>query len=76
MVNKQGQTRIAQYFVHQELEERIAMEGEIIRKCLSRTETQVRAQIWCPQSSRIRHPSWSSKTTRLSIGDMLLSSLS
>lgn len=42
MVNKQGQTRIAQYFVHQELEERIAMEGEIIRKCLSRSETQVR----------------------------------
>lgn len=47
MVNKQGQTRIAQYFVHQELEERIAMEGEIIRKCLSRSETQVCVCLVC-----------------------------
>jgi len=40
MVNKQGQTRIAQYYTHLELDERTAMEGEIIRKCLSRNETQ------------------------------------
>jgi len=40
MVNKQGQTRIAQYYQHQSIEERTAMEAEIIRKCLSRTELQ------------------------------------
>ncbi len=42
MVNKQGQTRIAQYYSYMELDERTAMEGEIIRKCLARTETQVK----------------------------------
>jgi hypothetical protein len=42
MVNKQGQTRIAQYYTYMELDERTAMEGEIVRKCLARTETQVR----------------------------------
>jgi hypothetical protein len=38
MVNKQGQTRLAEYFEFHSIEERAAMESEIIRKCLSRTE--------------------------------------
>eukprot|EP00163_Fabomonas_tropica_P012498 TRINITY_DN23822_c0_g1_i1.p1 TRINITY_DN23822_c0_g1~~TRINITY_DN23822_c0_g1_i1.p1 ORF type:complete len:144 (-),score=38.25 TRINITY_DN23822_c0_g1_i1:133-564(-) len=40
LVNKQGQTRLAQYFEHNTIEERVTTEGEIIRKCLSRTENQ------------------------------------
>jgi AP-4 complex subunit sigma-1 len=40
MVNKQGQTRLAQYFDFKSIEERTALESEIIRKCLSRTEMQ------------------------------------
>lgn len=41
MVNKQGQTRLAQYYEYLTLEERRALEGEIVRKCLARTEQQV-----------------------------------
>ncbi|KAG2718284.1 hypothetical protein I3760_03G212600 [Carya illinoinensis] len=40
MVNKQGQTRLAQYYEYLTLEERRALEGEIVRKCLARTEQQ------------------------------------
>jgi AP-4 complex subunit sigma-1 len=40
MVNKQGQTRLANYYDWLSIEERTALEAEIIRKCLSRTETQ------------------------------------
>lgn len=40
MVNKQGQTRLAQYYERQPMDERCALEAEVIRKCLSRTETQ------------------------------------
>merc|ERR1712166_1546698 len=40
MVNKQGQTRLAQYYDYLSIEERNAMESEIIRKCLSRNELQ------------------------------------
>mmetsp|Transcript_14338 Transcript_14338/g.12169 ORF Transcript_14338/g.12169 Transcript_14338/m.12169 type:complete len:143 (+) Transcript_14338:76-504(+) len=40
MVNKQGQTRLAQYYNHQTVKERITLEGELIRKCLSRNESQ------------------------------------
>ena len=39
MVNKQGQTRLAQYYETHRMEERCALEAEVIRKCLSRTET-------------------------------------
>ncbi len=42
MVNKQGQTRLAEYCEFMSIEERVALEAEIIRKCLSRTEMQVR----------------------------------
>jgi AP-4 complex subunit sigma-1 len=40
MVNKQGQTRLAQYYETLTLQEKNAIEGEIIRKCLARTESQ------------------------------------
>jgi hypothetical protein len=40
MVNKQGQTRLANYYDWLTIEERSALEAEIIRKCLSRTEMQ------------------------------------
>jgi len=41
MVNKQGQTRLAQYYEYLTLEERRALEGEIVRKCLARSDYQV-----------------------------------
>ena len=45
LVNKQGQTRLAKYFSELlSTEERRALEGEIVRKCLSRTDKQVRQQ--------------------------------
>ncbi|KAK4352896.1 hypothetical protein RND71_028414 [Anisodus tanguticus] len=40
MVNKQGQTRLAQYYEYLTIEERRALEGEIVRKCLARNEQQ------------------------------------
>lgn len=43
MVNKQGQTRLAQYYETHRMDERCALEAEVIRKCLSRTETQVQS---------------------------------
>ncbi len=41
LINKQGQTRLAKYYFDIEIEERMALEAELIRKCLSRTEKQV-----------------------------------
>lgn len=40
MVNKQGQTRLASYFNWYPIQERVALETEIIRRCLQRTEYQ------------------------------------
>ena len=40
MVNKQGQTRLASYFEWYPIQERVALETEIIRRCLLRTEYQ------------------------------------
>ncbi|XP_049934394.1 AP-4 complex subunit sigma isoform X2 [Nymphaea colorata] len=40
LVNKQGQTRLAQYYEYLTLEERRVLEGEIVRKCLTRTDQQ------------------------------------
>ena len=42
MVNKQGQTRLSTYYEWMSIPERVALEAEIIRKCLSRSELQVR----------------------------------
>ena len=41
IINKQGQTRLAKYYYDTSIEERMALEGELIRKCLSRAEGQV-----------------------------------
>lgn len=38
--NKQGQTRFSKYYEWLSMEERVALESEIIRKCLSRSELQ------------------------------------
>jgi AP-4 complex subunit sigma-1 len=40
LVNKQGQTRLAQYTTYKNIKERITLEGELVRKCLSRNENQ------------------------------------
>lgn len=40
MVNKQGQTRLASYFDWTSILDRTSIESEVIRRCLSRTETQ------------------------------------
>jgi AP-4 complex subunit sigma-1 len=39
LVNKQGQTRVAKYYEYIELDKRTALEGEIVRKCLSRNDS-------------------------------------
>lgn len=41
LVNKFGQTRLAQYYDHMDAKERVSMEGEIVRKCVSRSDDQV-----------------------------------
>eukprot|EP01147_Barroeca_monosierra_P001242 gene1242-4451_t len=41
LVNKQGQTRVAQYYQYKDVETRMTLEAEIIRKCLARTERQI-----------------------------------
>eukprot|EP00055_Hartaetosiga_balthica_P018583 m.134823 g.134823 ORF g.134823 m.134823 type:complete len:148 (+) comp9746_c0_seq1:120-563(+) len=40
LVNKQGQTRVAQYYEYRDVETRATDEAELIRKCLGRTERQ------------------------------------
>jgi AP-4 complex subunit sigma-1 len=40
LVNKQGQTRLAQYTSFMSIKERITLEGELVRKCLSRNNQQ------------------------------------
>lgn len=40
LVNKQGQTRVSQYWDYMTIEERAALEAEIVRKCLARSEAQ------------------------------------
>lgn len=42
LVNKQGHTRVSQYYEHLDLEERTNMEAEITRKCLARSDDQVK----------------------------------
>lgn len=44
LVNKQGQTRLSQYYEYSTVEERVIMEADIIRKCLARSDEQV--TIW------------------------------
>eukprot|EP00128_Syssomonas_multiformis_P001903 Colp12_sorted_trinity150504_noHs@9729 len=40
LVNKHGQTRLSQYYENQSLPDRISMEIEVIKKCLSRGDNQ------------------------------------
>lgn len=40
LVNKQGHTRVSQYYEHLDLEERTNIEAEITRKCLARSDDQ------------------------------------
>jgi len=43
LVNKQGQTRLAKYFTEfLTTDERRVLEGEVVRRCLARTDKQVR----------------------------------
>lgn len=39
LVNKQGQTRLSEYYKFIPIEERVALEGEVVRKCLQRKES-------------------------------------
>lgn len=41
LVNKQGQTRLSQYYEYLSVDERSALEADVIRKCLARNEQQV-----------------------------------
>ncbi len=41
LVNKQGQTRLSQYYGYTPVEERVTTEADIVRKCLSRNEEAV-----------------------------------
>ena len=41
LVNKQGQTRISQYYEYVPVEERVTTEADIVRKCLARSEDSV-----------------------------------
>lgn len=43
LVNKQGQTRLASYYEYLPMDERIALQSETIRRCLSRSPSEVRA---------------------------------
>ena len=40
MVNKLGQTRLAQYFKELSLAEKRTLEAELVRKCLTRNESK------------------------------------
>ena len=55
LVNKQGQTRLAKYTDQSlSVEERRALEGEIVRKCLARSEKQV----WHFSTLCMLHAAW------------------
>ena len=40
LVNKQGQTRLSQYYNSYSVKERVLLEGELVRKCISRSQNQ------------------------------------
>ena len=46
LVNKFGQTRLAQYYDNIETKDRVAMEGEIVRKCVTRPDEKVNVSIY------------------------------
>ncbi len=57
LVNKQGQTRVSQYYEYKDVQQRATDEAEIIRKCLTRNETQVHFFILFPalHSEKLNH---------------------
>ena len=55
LVNKQGQTRLARYAVPlPPLAERVALEGEVVRKCLARSDKLVREKRERKERARVR----------------------
>mmetsp|Transcript_4975 Transcript_4975/g.12379 ORF Transcript_4975/g.12379 Transcript_4975/m.12379 type:complete len:183 (-) Transcript_4975:30-578(-) len=48
LVNKQGQTRLSQYYQYVPLGVRTIMEADIVRQCLARAETQVGDSVVLP----------------------------
>jgi len=40
LVNKQGQTRLSRYYTKRTLDEKVSLEAEVTRKCLSRSDNQ------------------------------------
>jgi len=66
LVNKQGQTRLSQYYEYTPVEERVISEAEIIRRCLSRVDSQVKHK-HAPYGTNTRThsaQSWSTRTSR------------
>ena len=41
LLNKQGHTRLSQYYDYIPMDQRVQMESEIVRKCWVRNENQV-----------------------------------
>ena len=41
MLNKQGHTRLSQYYEYIPIDKRSVMEAEIVRKCITRNDNQV-----------------------------------
>lgn len=74
LVNKQGQTRVSQYYdEHQDVGERATNEAEIIRKCLARNENQVVCCCCVIRAKRSTLHSahlWSTRTSSSCTGDM------
>ena len=71
LVNKQGQTRLSQYYEYVPVEERVTTEADIVRKCLSRNEESVQDDLYfllagCCLCVFCSARSWSTRTLRLS----------
>lgn len=56
LVNKQGQTRVAQYYQYTPLQERIGLESEIVRRCLSIPDNSVRPSV--PRATIVIRGCW------------------
>ena len=63
LVNKIGQTRLAKYYEFLDMNERVLLEGECVRKCLGVKDTNVGARIGDVIG---RATGWSSDSTSLS----------
>lgn len=72
LVNKQGQTRLSKYYTYYPPTERISMEGNIIRQCLSRSTSQVNSNnlLYLHVTQFVSVLLWIIKTTLLCTEDM------